>query len=177
MSDLHRHTLYIMNVTDLVSCILSFFLAYWIRFGLMTYDPSVSLPGYRDFIFIVAAAYVLVNLLSLYREDFLERSAMAELAAVIRMTFYLLLIVLVALNFAKANEHYSRVYELVFAGCLIIIDFSLRMRFPISIWERWTGPAKSGLFWRQSCSAENIPAVSEARKPHRDSCFCGPKNV
>ena len=127
MSDLHRHTLYIMNVTDLVSCILSFFLAYWIRFGLMTYDPSVSLPGYRDFIFIVAAAYVLVNLLSLYREDFLERSAMAELAAVIRMTFYLLLIVLVALNFAKANEHYSRVYELVFAGCLIVIDFSLRM--------------------------------------------------
>ena len=43
------------------------------------------------------------------------------------MTFYLLLIVLVALNFAKANEHYSRVYELVFAGCLIVIDFSLRM--------------------------------------------------
>lgn len=151
MNNLKRYTLYVMNVTDLVSCVLAFLAAYGIRFGIMTYNPMVTLAGYRDFIFLVAASYVVVNVLSLYNEeDFLTRSFARELLSSVKMTVYLMTTLIIILNFAKVNENYSRVYEVVFALCLVIIDFILR----IAVKKYLTGK------YRSSASAEKTILIA-----------------
>ena len=67
MNNLKSYTLYIVNAVDIISCVLAYFLAYYIRFTFMDerYGGSPS-QGYLYFLFVVLVSYFVVNFTILF---------------------------------------------------------------------------------------------------------------
>ena len=129
MNNLKRYTLYIVNAVDIISCVLAYFLAYYIRFTFMDerYGGSPS-QGYLYFLFVVLVSYFVVNFTILYKEDdFLSRNTIKELASVMKVSLLIIAIVVFYFNFAKMNAIYSRLFEAVYVISLFFIDLFLRL--------------------------------------------------
>ena len=127
MNNLKRYTLYIINFIDIISCVLAYLIAYFVRFSL-TKIGNPFIENYRYFLFVVFVAYFIVNFTILYKDDdFLTRNSLKELASVMKMTIVLSLIVIFYFNFTKMNAIYSRLFEAVYIISLFLIDLILRL--------------------------------------------------
>ena len=127
MNNLKRYTLYIINFIDIISCVLAYLIAYFVRFSL-TKIGNPFIENYRYFLFVVFVAYFIVNFTILYKDDdFLTRNSLKELASVMKMTIVLALIVIFYFNFTKMNAIYSRLFEAVYIISLFLIDLILRL--------------------------------------------------
>lgn len=127
MNNLKRYTLYIINFIDIISCVLAYLIAYFVRFSL-TKIGNPFIENYRYFLFVVFVAYFIVNFTILYKDDdFLTRNSLKELASVMKMTIVLALIVVFYFNFTKMNAIYSRLFEAVYIISLFLIDLILRL--------------------------------------------------
>ncbi len=127
MSNLKRYTLYILNVIDLISCILTYFIAFFIRTAFFA-DFYKGTDDYGFFLLTVAVAYFVVNFLMLYKDDsFLRRNSLHELIVSLKMSVFTMAIVFTYFNFAKVNANYSRLFEVIYLVTLVFVDFALRV--------------------------------------------------
>lgn len=115
MNNLGRYTLYIQNLTDVISLTLAFFVSRFIRFTL----PFITYTGYSPdaywrFYLSVIVAYVVVDIFVLCRENILERNNSKEFLAVFKTVVYIFAMVLVFTYLTKTSEFYSRIFFGIF---------------------------------------------------------------
>ncbi len=128
MSTLKRYTLYVMNAADLIADTLAFLLAFWLRNRLLPDDMMpLQFSIYLQFLLITFVAYFIINLAYLYKDDgFLQRTAFRELAESLRISLSVTVVVLIIINFMKQNSLYSRMFELIYSGFFLILDYAGR---------------------------------------------------
>ena len=127
MNNLKRYTLYILNAVDIVSCFLAYGLALLVR----TYFIRGFIrdrADYAYFLMTVLVAYFIVNFLLIYKDDkYLHRNSLNELTVSIKMSVFVMTLVVLYFNFAKISINYSRIFEAIYTVSLILIDFFLRV--------------------------------------------------
>ncbi|MBQ2690134.1 MAG: sugar transferase, partial [Solobacterium sp.] len=129
MSTLKRYTLYVMNAADLIADTLAFLLAFWLRNQLL---PEGMIPlqfnVYLQFLLITFVAYFVINLVYLYKDDgFLQRTAFRELAESLKISLSVTVAVLIIINFLKQNSLYSRMFEMIYFGLFLMLDYGGRI--------------------------------------------------
>ncbi|MBQ1326397.1 MAG: hypothetical protein IIY52_10385, partial [Solobacterium sp.] len=129
MSTLKRYTLYVMNAADLIADTLAFLLAFWLRNQLL---PEGMIPlqfnVYLQFLLITFVAYYVINLVYLYKDDgFLQRTAFRELAESLKISLSVTVAVLIIINFLKQNSLYSRMFEMIYFGLFLMLDYGGRI--------------------------------------------------
>lgn len=126
MSNLKRYTLYIINMIDIVSLILSYFIARTIRFGSAPLSSAMQ-TVYTTLLLVAIIGYVISNILYLYNDDqYLKRSAAREFVASFKMVAYVVIVMVLYMFFAKVSYEYSRIFVAVFSVTFLIIDVILR---------------------------------------------------
>ena len=129
ISNLKRYTLYIVNLTDILSMIIAYGITYLIRSNIPSH---VFIPwsanDYSRFLMILVIGYVVFNILSLYNDDkFLKRTAREEFGASVKMVFYVMVTVILFFYMTKNSEAYSRLFTGIYAVVLVFIDFAARV--------------------------------------------------
>ena len=76
MRNLKRITLYIMSIVDIFSLIAAFIVSYIIKFRLVEKNSEglVSSSSYMTLLVCSILAYLLVNIIFLYNDNFIERN-------------------------------------------------------------------------------------------------------
>lgn len=140
MSNLKRYTLYIINIIDIISILLSYGIAVFVRrylfsgitvFVRHTFNiiirPFHFTSIYNQLLLMIIVAYFLINVLILYNDDqYLKRNNREEFVKVVKMAIYVLIVVAVFLYFLKMGETFSRLFVGVYFGVFTIVDFMLR---------------------------------------------------
>ena len=128
ISNLKRYTLYIVNLTDIVSMLLSYAIAFLIRSNLpMLAFIRWGANDYSRFLLVVIIGYIIFNVLSLYNDNnFLKRNTREEFTASMKMVFYVMTTVMVYLYAFKVSFMYSRLFIGIYAVILLLIDFAAR---------------------------------------------------
>ena len=128
MNNLKRYTLYIVSFIDILSIFLAYLLSFVIRFYFIDNVNILPNNNYRYFLLVVLVAYFIVNFTVLYKEgDFLNRNSLKELAAVMKISIILIILVVFYLNFAKMNAVFSRIFEVIYVLSFFFIDLILRL--------------------------------------------------
>lgn len=157
MNNLKRYTLYFLNLVDIISCLLAFAPAYYVSFylfpGRETAWEIIQVANYRVFPLIVLVAYVLVNIFSLYGDEtFLKRSLAAELLASLKLSVYILAIVVLYFFFSKVSISYSR----FFLGAYTLVQFVLNFLLRTLLKKRILPGLQKGNF------SENLVIIGES---------------
>ncbi len=141
MNNLKRYTLYILNAIDILSIILSFFAAYYLRiFFPITESFYGNRANYNYFLTVVLVAYFIVNFLLIYKDDkYLERHPVKEFSASVKMSSFVMILVLIYFNFAKLNGEFSRIFEIIYFVILVLIDTILRLMVKHFVLSRRNG--------------------------------------
>lgn len=131
MSNLKRYTLYILNMIDIASFLLAYFPAYLLAFSSLFRGHSVygtiQISLYIQFLLFVIVSYVLVNILFLYNDDrYLYRNFYEEFAECIKLTVYIILLILLFFYLTKTSVLYSRMFIGFYSVFFLFIDFFLR---------------------------------------------------
>lgn len=164
MSTLKRYTLYVMNAADLIADTLAFLLAFWLRNQLL---PEGMIPlqfnVYLQFLLITFVAYFVINLVYLYKDDgFLQRTAFRELAESLKISLSVTVAVLIIINFLKQNSLYSRMFEMIYFGLFLMLDYGGRISVKSWLTHRYLNTSfEKMLVITRSQYAERI--VSEIR--------------
>ena len=156
MSNLKRYTLYIMNMIDIVSLILSYFIARQIRFGTIGFTQQMA-TVYSTLLLVAIIGYVVSNIVYLYNDDqYLKRGAAKEFVASFKMVAYVVIVMVLYMFFAKVSYEYSRIFVAVFAVVFLIIDVILRSLVKIFLIPRY----------QNSKRAERILVVGPEKSIH-----------
>ena len=128
MSNLKRYTLYILNLVDMVSILLAYFPAYYIAFSSILRDAAVydtiSIPVYVEFLLTVIVAYMITNIFFIYNDDdFLGRSAEKEFFVCVKLTLYVIALVLLLFYMQKTSQEYSRLFIGFYSLFFLTFDF------------------------------------------------------
>ena len=96
MRNLKRITLYIMSIVDIFSLIAAFIVSYIIKFRLVEKNSEglVSFSSYMTLLVCSILAYLLVNIIFLYNDNFIERSSAKELLATLKMVVYVTIMII-----------------------------------------------------------------------------------
>lgn len=128
MNDLKRVTLYIMNITDVVSLIVAFVISYIIRFRLLANgNLGESVDTYMILLFSIIVSYFIVNILFLYNDNYMERNSRKELVASLKMVIYVTVLVIMFLFLSKVSSRYSRTLVIGFCFFAFIVDYGTRI--------------------------------------------------
>ena len=132
MNELKRYTLYIQNITDIVSIIFSFGASYLLSFYLLpgreNRYASIRPELYQQFLLLILLVYVIMNILFLYGDDsFLKRSAVSEFAEVFKIAGYIFVFMIIYMFFLKISDQYSRFFWVLFSVIFLFTDYSLRL--------------------------------------------------
>lgn len=129
ISNLKRYTLYIVNLTDILSMIIAYGITYLIRSNIKKYAFILWHENdYSRFLLAVILGYVVFNILSLYNDDkFLKRTSREEFVASVKMVFYVMVTVILYLYVMKISFAYSRLFVGLYALVLIFVDFAARV--------------------------------------------------
>ena len=127
MSTQRRASLYIMNITDILVLIASFFLSFGIRVIFpVELHRDARLSVYTPLLLGILVSYLLVDFLVLYREDYLKRTAGQEFLASLRMVELVMVLDIMILFFTKTSEHYSRIYMVIYPIVSLFMVFGVR---------------------------------------------------
>ena len=132
MNNVKRYTRNILNLVDMAAIIFSFFAAYLLRFTIVDkiYDKvplSPVLGDYLIFLLLSFLSYFIVNELYIFRnDDLVKQSSFKIFTESIKTGLFTASIVLLALNFLKSNVLYSRLFEVIYIGLLILMMFIFR---------------------------------------------------
>ena len=127
MSTQRRASLYIMNITDILVLIASFFLSFGIRVIFpVELHRDARLSVYTPLLLGILVSYLLVDFLVLYREDYLKRTAGQEFLASLRMVALVMVLDIMILFFTKTSEHYSRIYMVIYPIVSLFMVFGVR---------------------------------------------------
>jgi len=127
MNNLKRYTTYIINIVDISALIISFFLAFFIRFSLIVKIKSVEIERYYYILLLAIVAYFLVNIFSIYKkDDFLQSDIFKDFIDCLKTTALVFGVIVIVINFAKIGPVYSRLFEVVYLIAFFVIDFILR---------------------------------------------------
>ena len=128
MSNIKRYTRYILNIADLISIVVAFFLAYIIRFDIMRdITFKVSLSDYLMLLFVAIVSYFIVNEMYVFKNDELVKySSFRIFKESIKIGAFVSAIMLIYLNFSKRSDMYSRIFEVIFIALLILVMFVVR---------------------------------------------------
>ena len=104
------------------------------------------------------------NLVYLYKDDeYLQRSAFGELTESIKVTGFVTIATLIVINFLKQNADYSRVFELIFLGIFLLLDYFGRVIMRSYLLQRYRNASFEKLILvSQSDIADRI--ISEIRE-------------
>ena len=132
MNELKRYTLYIQNITDIISIIFSFGASYvlwfWVLPGRENGFTTIQPELYQQYLLLILLGYVVMNILFLYGDDtFLKRSALSEFAEVAKITGYIFVFMILYIFFRKLGDQFSRFFWILFAVIFLFTDYSLRM--------------------------------------------------
>lgn len=128
MNNLKRHTLSLMNMIDIIALVLTFVLAFFVRFHIMQdIFPTVWLQHYLPVLVLFLLAYAIVNVFYLYKHaDFLKRNHLHEFIESAKLSLFVVGITVIFLNFMKESANYSRIFEAIFLALFFVIVFLLR---------------------------------------------------
>lgn len=129
MSNLKRYTLYIINMIDIISIVISYWISYYFRFYLMRGSLSVTRSGdYLELFIVIIIAYVICNIVFLYNDEtFLSRGNGEEFAVTLKTVVYMVGIVVVYLYIVKQGSAYSRLFIGFFSVLTLFINYFLRI--------------------------------------------------
>ena len=132
MSNLKRYTLYILNIIDIVSFLLSYYPAYFIALSPFFRGANIygtfELAWYAEFLITVLVSYVIINVLSLYQDDkYLKRTASQEFIACVKLIIYVIAMAIILFYVQKKSEYYSRLFTGLYCISFTLTDFLLRM--------------------------------------------------
>ena len=129
MSNLKRYTLYILNIIDILSIVISHLSAYYLRTAVFTgMIPFEENAHYSDFLLLSIIAYVLYNITVMYGDErFAERGTFEEIQSSLKLAIFLISCTVLYLYAVKQGETFSRIYVFMFAALLFVIDSSLRI--------------------------------------------------
>ena len=129
MSNLKRYTLYIINMIDIISIVISYWISYYFRFYLMRGSLSVTRSGdYIELFIVIIIAYVICNIVFLYNDEtFLSRGNGEEFAITLKTVVYMVGIVVVYLYIVKQGSAYSRLFIGFFSVLTLFINYFLRI--------------------------------------------------
>lgn len=156
MNNLKRYTLYIMNLTDVVSFIISYLVTYYIRFFTLNQTAFViEIADYRKFLLAIIISYVACNQLLFYREElFTRRSVREEMKASFKAVFFAVAFTLGILYATKTSDHISRVFVLMYSIISLCFLFLARIFVKKTILPKY----QLGEF------SENILIITEKKK-------------
>lgn len=129
VSDLRRVTLYIMNITDVLSLIAAFIISYIIKFKLLP-NEAADQPVTAIYIVLllsVIVSYLIVNILFLYNDNYMERNSRKEMLASLKMVVYVTVFVIIFLFMFKISSRYSRALIIGFFLLAFLIDYAARV--------------------------------------------------
>lgn len=132
MNELKRYTLYIQNICDILSILLSFglsfVLAFYILPGRTSAYASIDPEMYQQFLLVLVLGYIALNVLVLYNDDaFLKRSMVSEMIEVLKIVGYMFVFMIIYMFLLKVSDQYSRFFWILFSPIFAIIDFSARI--------------------------------------------------
>ncbi len=129
MSNLKRYTLYLLNMVDLVSIIISHVLSYIFRvYVFHQLFPFVKVINYSEFLLAIVISYVVYNIVYLYNdEQYFQRQSLAEINNSLKMSLFVVGCTLGYFYISEKSSSFSRIYVLVFLVLLFCINAILRI--------------------------------------------------
>lgn len=117
-----------MNLVDVISIFVAFFLAYLIRFSVLNdITQKVSITTYLPFLLVSIISYFVINEIYIFKNDELVKYSSFHLfTESIKTGVFVVTISLLYLNFAKENSLYSRIFEGIYSLLLILIMYISR---------------------------------------------------
>lgn len=127
-SQLSKHTLYIINIADFCAILIAFLSAFLTRFEILSDLPfKVYLLDYAPLLLISLSIYLFLNIFYLRRHlTLLKNNLLHELLAAFKLSFLIVSLSIVYLNFTKTSDKYSRIFELFFFFYLFLYFFLFR---------------------------------------------------
>ena len=126
---------------DLVSILISFFLAFFLRFIVFmeeSYKYYIDSNDYFIYVVISLLAYFLLNEAYINRYNVFNFSTKRQFYECCKLSIFKLMVVLLVLNFFKINSSVSRIFELIDLILMSVICFTLRTvakRYLFNVYE------------------------------------------
>ena len=158
MDDLRRYNHYIQSFIDVASLILSLILVRIVLFNITQYTGAYyGEEPYQRLFLMVVVAYILVNTLTMFNEDFTYVNNRTEMHAAFRMVLNVTVIVIIYMFMSRISYDYSR----IFIGVFSIVSFGLNFLLRIFV-KKHLLP-----FYKVSSSAEKIVIIGTEKAVER----------
>ena len=109
-----KMAVYFMYIVDAISLIISFGLAYLIKFNWIENEINIYRSDYIILFLLIAIIYIIINTVFLKNIDFINRNITQEVIESFKTIVYVSVLVMVCLFFLKNSADYSRSMMFIF---------------------------------------------------------------
>ena len=128
MDDLRRYNHYIQSLIDVASLVIALILVRVVSFNITQFTGAYyPEEPYQRLFLMVVVAYILVNILTMFNEDFTYVNNRTEMHAAFSMVLHVNVIVIIYMFMSKVSYDYSRIFIGVFSIVAFILNFLIRI--------------------------------------------------
>ena len=128
MDDLRRYNHYIQSLIDVASLIIALILVRVVSFNITQFTGAYyPEEPYQRLFLMVVVAYILVNTLTMFNEDFTYVNNRTEMHAAFSMVLHVNVIVIIYMFMSKVSYDYSRIFIGVFSIVAFVLNFLMRI--------------------------------------------------
>lgn len=114
MNNQKKIAVYFMYMIDVMSLIISFVIAYLIKFNLIESEVNVYRSDYVILFLLIFIIYIIVNIVFMNHIEFINRNITQEVIESFKIIVYVSTLVMVCLFFLKNSASYSRAMMFIF---------------------------------------------------------------
>lgn len=114
MNSSKKTAMYFMYIVDVVTLIISFCMAYLVKFNWIEGENNIHRSDYIILFLLISIMYILINLIFMKNIDFINRNITKEVIETVKTIVYIAVLVMVVLFFLKNSANYSRSMMLIF---------------------------------------------------------------
>ena len=108
MNSSKKTAMYFMYIVDVVTLIISFCMAYLVKFNWIEGENNIHRSDYIILFLLISIMYILINLIFMKNIDFINRNITKEVIETVKTIVYIAVLVMVVLFFLKNSANYSR---------------------------------------------------------------------
>ena len=123
MNSSKKTAMYFMYIVDVVTLIISFCMAYLVKFNWIEGENNIHRSDYIILFLLISIMYILINLIFMKNIDFINRNITKEVIETVKTIVYIAVLVMVVLFFLKNSANYSRSMMLIFivVSCPVVL--------------------------------------------------------
>lgn len=114
MNNSKKTAMYFMYIMDVISLIISFCIAYFVKFNWIEKENNIIRSDYMILFLLIFIIYILINSTIIKNIEFINRDITREIIETVKMIIYISVLAMVCLFFLKNSANYSRSMMFIF---------------------------------------------------------------